>query len=38
MDREQPWKDSELTLPDLAQRLHSTPHKLSQVLNAQRLG
>lgn len=35
MDREQPWKVSELTLADLAARLHSTPHKLSEVLNAQ---
>jgi AraC-like DNA-binding protein len=35
MEREQPWKDSELTLSDLAARLDSTPHKLSEVLNAQ---
>jgi AraC-like DNA-binding protein len=35
MDRDQPWKESELTLPDLASRLNSTPHKLSEVLNAQ---
>lgn len=35
MEREGPWKDSELTLADLAARLHSTPHKLSEVLNAQ---
>lgn len=35
MDREQPWKDSELTLADLADRLKTTPHKLSEVLNAQ---
>lgn len=35
MDREQPWKDSELTLADLAARLGSTPHKLSEVLNGQ---
>ena len=35
MDRDQPWKESELTLPDLASRLSSTPHKLSEVLNAQ---
>jgi AraC-like DNA-binding protein len=34
MEREKPWKDSELTLPDLAARLDSTPHKLSEVLNA----
>src|SRR5262249_56813308 len=35
MEREQPWKESELTLPDLAGRLNSTPHKLSAVLNSQ---
>jgi AraC-like DNA-binding protein len=35
MDREHPWKDSELTLADLADRLQTTPHKLSEVLNAQ---
>jgi AraC-like DNA-binding protein len=35
MDAEQPWKDSELTLPQLAERIGSTPHKLSEVLNAQ---
>jgi AraC-like DNA-binding protein len=35
MEREQPWKESELTLPDLASRLNSTPHKVSTVLNAE---
>lgn len=35
MDRERPWTDSELTLPELAARLNSTPHKLSELLNAQ---
>lgn len=35
METEQPWKESELTLADLASRLNSTPHKLSEVLNAQ---
>ena len=35
MEAECPWKDSELTLPDLAARLNSTPHKLSEVLNSQ---
>jgi AraC-like DNA-binding protein len=35
MDGEQPWKDAELTLADLAERLATTPHKLSEVLNAQ---
>ena len=35
MDAEKPWRDSELTLADLAAKLDSTPHKLSEVLNAQ---
>lgn len=35
MESEQPWKESELTLTDLASRLHSTPHKVSLVLNSQ---
>jgi AraC-like DNA-binding protein len=35
METQQPWKDSELTLADLATRLDSTPHKLSEVLNSQ---
>jgi len=35
MEREQLWKESELTLPDLASRVNSTPHKLSLVLNSQ---
>ena len=34
MEREQTWKDSELTLPQLAARLDTTTHKLSEVLNA----
>ena len=34
MDEEQPWKDSELTLPDLATMVGSTPHKVSAVLNS----
>ena len=33
MDRDRPWQDSELTLADLAARLDTTPHKLSEVLN-----
>jgi AraC-like DNA-binding protein len=33
MDRDRPWCDSDLTLADLASRLHTTPHKLSEVLN-----
>jgi AraC-like DNA-binding protein len=35
MEKQQPWKESELTLADLAGRLDSTPHKLSEVLNLQ---
>lgn len=35
MDREHPYQDSELNLDDLARRLDTTPHKLSEVLNGQ---
>jgi AraC-like DNA-binding protein len=35
MESDRPWKDSELTLADLAARIGSTPHKLSEVLNGQ---
>ena len=35
MDRDCPWRDSDLTLADLADLLSTTPHKLSEVLNAQ---
>ncbi len=35
MEADRPWKDSDLTLADLASRLDSTPHKLSEVLNSQ---
>ena len=35
MDRERPWRVSGLTLADLAARLSTTPHKLSEVLNSQ---
>jgi len=35
MDHDKLWKNSELTLADLAERLSTTPHKLSEVLNAQ---
>lgn len=35
MDRDRPWRDSNLTLADLAERLSTTPHKLSEVLNSQ---
>jgi len=35
MERDRPYRDSELTLSDLAERLGTTPHKLSEVLNAQ---
>ncbi|MGE5732294.1 MAG: helix-turn-helix domain-containing protein [Gemmatimonas sp.] len=34
MAREHPYRDSDLTLPELAERLDTTPHKLSEVLNA----
>ena len=34
MERDAPWKNSELTLADLAAMLGSTPHKLSEVLNS----
>ena len=37
MKTESPWKDPDLTLADLAARLESTPHKISELLNA-RLG
>lgn len=33
MDTDRPWRESELTLADLAARLSTTPHKLSEVLN-----
>jgi AraC-like DNA-binding protein len=35
MDRDHPYRNSELTLDDLAARLQTSPHKLSEVLNAQ---
>lgn len=35
METERPWQNAELTLADLAGRLDTTPHKLSEVLNAQ---
>jgi len=35
MDKDQPWKNSELNLADLAERLGTTPHRLSEVLNAE---
>lgn len=35
MDANRPWQDSELTLADLATRLATTPHKLSEVLNSE---
>lgn len=35
METDQPWRDSELTLADLAARLETTPHKLSEVLNSE---
>ena len=35
MDKDRPWQDSGLTLADLAARLSTTPHNLSEVLNSQ---
>jgi AraC-like DNA-binding protein len=35
MDDEHPYQDSELNLDDLARRLGTSPHKLSEVLNSQ---
>ena len=35
MENERPWRESDLTLADLADRLETTPHKLSEVLNSQ---
>jgi AraC-like DNA-binding protein len=37
METKRPWQDSDLTLADLAESLATTPHKLSEVINA-RLG
>lgn len=33
MDEEKPYLESDLSLPKLASRLHTTPHHLSQLLN-----
>lgn len=35
MDEKRPWRDADLTLADLSRMLNTTPHKLSEVLNAQ---
>jgi len=35
MTRDQPYRDPDLTLPELAGRLDTTPHKLSEVLNSE---
>ena len=35
MTKERPYRDPDLTLPDLADRLDTTPHKLSEVLNSE---
>jgi AraC-like DNA-binding protein len=35
MERDRPYRQSELTLGELAERLGTTPHRLSEVLNAQ---
>ena len=37
METEEPWREPDLTLSDLAIRLESTPHKVSELLNS-RLG
>ena len=34
MEKKRPWKDPELNLADLAAGLESTPHKVSELLNA----
>ena len=35
MTTERPYRDPDLTLHDLAQRLNTTPHKLSELLNTE---
>jgi len=35
MEQEEPWRNSDLTLATLAERLATTPHKLSEVLNTE---
>jgi len=35
METERAYQDGELTLADLADRLETTPHKLSELLNSQ---
>jgi AraC-like DNA-binding protein len=35
MESKRPWRNSELTLADLAASLNTTPHKLSEVLNSE---
>lgn len=35
MEQDRPWTESGLTLADLAVRLRTTPHKLSEVLNSE---
>jgi AraC-like DNA-binding protein len=35
MEKQEPWRDSDLTLADLAEQLSTTPHKLSEVINSQ---
>jgi AraC-like DNA-binding protein len=34
MEKERPWRNPDLTLAHLAERLGTTPHKLSEVLNS----
>jgi len=35
MDAERPYRQADLTLGDLAERVGTTPHRLSEVLNSQ---
>jgi AraC-like DNA-binding protein len=35
MEKKEPWRESNLTLADLAAELGTTPHKLSEVLNSE---
>lgn len=35
MDNDHPYRDPDLTLPQLAEQLDTTPHKLSEVLNSE---
>lgn len=35
MENDRPYKNCDLTLPELSEKLDTTPHKLSEVLNSQ---